>query len=47
MADLVIRDALLVDGSGGEPRRGDVACEGGVITEVGEVVSVGRREISR
>lgn len=45
MSDLVVRNALVVDGSGAEPFHGDVASEGGIITEVGEVAARGRREI--
>ncbi|HEY9529817.1 MAG TPA: amidohydrolase family protein [Burkholderiales bacterium] len=37
MHDLVIRDALLVDGLGSPPRRGDLAVKSGIIREVGEV----------
>ena len=36
MNDLVIRDALIVDGSGSEPATGDVAVRDGAITAVGE-----------
>jgi len=36
MNDLVIRGALIVDGSGSEPVTGDVAVRDGVITAVGE-----------
>lgn len=43
--DLVIRGGTIVDGSGGVPRRGDVAVRGGVIAAVGAVHGVGRREI--
>ena len=35
MIDLVFRDALVVDGRGGEPFRGDVAVDRGVIVAVG------------
>ena len=45
MSDLVIRNALVVDGSGAPPARADVACDGAVITEVGEVSAAGHREI--
>ena len=40
MIDLVFRDALVVDGSGGEPFRGDVAVDGGVIVAVGRQLDV-------
>ena len=35
-ADLVIRNGLIVDGSGGPPRRADIAIEGDRIIEVGD-----------
>jgi N-acyl-D-aspartate/D-glutamate deacylase len=35
VADLVIRSATIVDGTGGEPRPGDVVVDEGVITAVG------------
>ena len=44
-ADLVIRNGVVVDGTGSPPRRGDVAIEGDVIVAVGEDVGSGRREI--
>jgi N-acyl-D-amino-acid deacylase len=37
MFDLVIRDALLLDGIGSEPTRGDLAVTGDRITAVGRV----------
>lgn len=36
MNDLVIRNTLIVDGSGSEPATGDVAVRDGAITAVGE-----------
>src|SRR5262245_21127423 len=45
MSDLIIRDALLCDGSGREARRGDLAVEGGRITAVGTVASRGATEL--
>ena len=42
MFDLVIRDALLVDGSGAEPRHGDLAVSGGRIAELGRVSGAAR-----
>jgi N-acyl-D-aspartate/D-glutamate deacylase len=42
---LVIRDALVVDGSGAEPRHADVAVDGETITEVGEVSTNGAQVI--
>jgi N-acyl-D-aspartate/D-glutamate deacylase len=43
--DLVLRNGTVIDGSGGDPFRADVAVAGGVITSVGEVGGVGREEI--
>ena len=40
MIDLVFRDALIVDGSGGEPFRGDVAVDGGVIVGIAPKLDV-------
>jgi N-acyl-D-amino-acid deacylase len=45
MADLVIRDALIVDGTGGASVRGDLAVTGDRITAVGRVAERGAREI--
>ena len=45
MNDLVIRGARLVDGSGEPARTADVAVTDGVITEVGRVEGMARREI--
>src|ERR671918_2583970 len=45
MFDLVIRDALLVDGLGSPPRRGGVAVKGGRIVEVGRILGGGRETI--
>jgi N-acyl-D-amino-acid deacylase len=43
---LVLRDALIVDGTGAPPVRGDVAVEGGRIAAVGDVGAVpGAREV--
>ena len=43
--DVVIRNGNVVDGSGSVPFRSDVAVQGGVIVEVGQVDGRGRREI--
>jgi N-acyl-D-amino-acid deacylase len=43
--DLVIRGGLVLDGLGTEPIRADVAVDGDRVTEVGEVVGSGRREL--
>jgi N-acyl-D-aspartate/D-glutamate deacylase len=43
--DLVIRNGSLIDGTGGEPVRGDLAIDGDSITAVGRVDSSGDREI--
>ncbi len=45
MHDIVIRGGSVIDGTGGPPRRADVAIDGDRITEVGEVTGRGRREI--
>ncbi len=45
MADLIIRNATVVDGTGSPPRGGDVAVTDGVITEVGDVTGTAVREI--
>ena len=44
-ADLVIRNGTVVDGTGAPLRRADVAIVGDRITEVGDDVGPGRREI--
>jgi N-acyl-D-amino-acid deacylase len=44
--DLVVRGGLVVDGSGGPPRRADVAVVDGRIVEVGADVASGHREIA-
>ena len=43
--DLVVRNATVVDGTGGEPRVADVAVVNGVIAEVGRVADRGHREV--
>src|SRR5436305_13132104 len=45
MHDLVIRNGLLVDGSGEPPRRADVGIDGERITDVGGDVGRGHREL--
>src|ERR1044071_3899219 len=45
MHDMVIRRGTVVDGPGRPRFEADVAVDGGVITEVGEVAGSGRREI--
>jgi N-acyl-D-aspartate/D-glutamate deacylase len=45
MHDLVIRNALLVDGLGSPPRRGDLAVSNGKIEEVGEITLLGKETI--
>ncbi len=45
MFDLVVRGGTLVDGTGAEPRRADVALEGGRIAEVGTAAGAAREEI--
>src|SRR4051794_977102 len=43
--DIVIRNGMVVDGSGAEPVRADVAIDGDRITMVGEVSDGGAREV--
>ena len=43
--EIVIRDGILVDGSGGEPFVGDIAIDGDRITEVGAVTGRGETEL--
>jgi N-acyl-D-aspartate/D-glutamate deacylase len=45
-ADLVIRNASIVDGSGGAITRADIAIEGDRIVDVGDEISRGRRELN-
>lgn len=45
MHDLVIRGGIIVDGTGADRFTGDLAIDGGVITEVGSVDERGREEI--
>jgi N-acyl-D-amino-acid deacylase len=46
MFDLVIRDALLLDGLGSPPRRGGVAVKDGKIVEVGRILGSARRVVN-
>ncbi len=43
--DIVIRGGLIVDGTGGEPFTGDVAIDGGIITQVGGTAGPAREVI--
>ena len=43
--DIVIRGGTVVDGTGAEPRKADVAIDGGRIVAVGEIAATGREEI--
>lgn len=45
MFDLVIRNGLVVDGSGSEPRHADVGVRDGIIAAVGEGLAPGTEEI--
>ncbi len=44
--DLVIRNGMVVDGTGAEPVAADIAIDGESITEVGAVAGTGKREIN-
>jgi N-acyl-D-aspartate/D-glutamate deacylase len=43
--DLVVRGGSVVDGTGSPARTADVAIDGGIVVEVGEVAGRGRREL--
>ena len=43
--DLIIRNGTLADGSGGEPRTGDLGIDGNTITAIGEVDGSAHEEI--
>ncbi|HEV3007957.1 MAG TPA: amidohydrolase family protein, partial [Burkholderiales bacterium] len=45
MFDLVIRDAMLLDGLGSPPRRGGVAVKGGRIVEVGRILGSSKETV--
>ena len=45
MHDLVIRDALILDGKGGEPFRASLAVDGGVISAIGAELGAGAEEM--
>ena len=45
MHDLIIRNGLIVDGTGAAARRADVAIDDGVIAAIGEINDLGREEI--
>ena len=45
MHDLVIRNALLLDGLGSEPSHGDVGVTGGRIAEIGKGISSGKKQV--
>lgn len=45
MYDLLIKNGVVVDGTGEQPRRNDVAIRGGVIAAVGKIESAAAREI--
>ncbi|SDC72607.1 N-acyl-D-aspartate/D-glutamate deacylase [Sphingomonas sp. YR710] len=45
VADLVVRNGLIVDGTGGEPYAGDVAIKDGKIVEIGTVSGSGKEEV--
>ncbi len=43
--DIVVKDGLIVDGTGSEPYRGDVAIDGDTIAQVGKVDGTGAKTI--
>lgn len=43
--DLIIKSGLIVDGTGAEPYRGDVAVDDGIITAVGRIDARGKQQI--
>lgn len=43
--DLVVRNGMLVDGTGAEPRQADVAIANGKIAQIGKISGTGREEI--
>lgn len=45
MHDVVIRNGLIVDGSGAEPVQADIAIDGDTITRIGTVSETGQKEI--
>ena len=45
MHDIVIRSGNVVDGTGAEARKADIAIDDGCISEVGANIGPGRREI--
>lgn len=45
MHDLIIRDGMIVDGTGGQPFVGDIAIDGDRITAVGDISGSAQREI--
>jgi N-acyl-D-amino-acid deacylase len=44
-ADLVVRNGLIVDGSGGDPFKGDIAITNGQIVAIGRVEAAGKEEV--
>lgn len=45
MHDLIIRNGLIVDGTGGEPYQADIAVDGDRISAIGEIEAAGKQEI--
>lgn len=43
--DLIIKSGLIVDGTGAEPYRGDVAVDDGIITAVGRIDARAKQQI--
>ena len=44
-SSLIIRNGMIVDGTGGKPYRGDIKIEDGFIKEVGQITGSGTEEI--
>ena len=45
MMDLIIRNAVIVDGTGSARNRGDIGISDGLISAIGEIEAQGREEI--
>jgi N-acyl-D-amino-acid deacylase len=45
MFDLIVRGGVVIDGSGGEPYRADIAINGNVIADIGQLDATARHEV--